>query len=42
MLVKGGKGYDPLTGQEKYGDLYVKVSVDQQIKCILIMMELLK
>ena len=24
---QGGKGYDPLTGQEKYGDLYVKVSV---------------
>jgi DnaJ-class molecular chaperone len=23
----GGKGYDPLTGQEKYGDLYVKISV---------------
>ena len=24
---QGGKGYDPLTGQEKYGDLYVKVNV---------------
>ena len=24
---QGSKGYDPLTGQEKYGDLYVKVSV---------------
>jgi molecular chaperone DnaJ len=24
---QGGKGYDRLTGQEKYGDLYVKVSV---------------
>ena len=24
---QGGKGYDPLTGQEKYGDLYVKISV---------------
>ena len=24
---QGGKGYDPLTGQEKCGDLYVKVSV---------------
>ena len=24
---QGGKGYDPLTGQEKYGDLYVKVMV---------------
>ena len=24
---QGGKGYDPLTGQEKYGDLYVKVAV---------------
>ncbi len=24
---QGGKGYDPLTGQEKYGDLYIKISV---------------
>jgi DnaJ-class molecular chaperone len=24
---QGGKGYDPLTGQEKYGDLYLKVNV---------------
>ena len=24
---QGGKGYDPLTGQEKYGDLYVKVNI---------------
>ena len=24
---QGGKGYDPLTGQEKCGDLYVKVNV---------------
>lgn len=24
---QGGKGYDPLTGQEKCGDLYLKVSV---------------
>ena len=24
---QGGKGYDPLTGQEKYGDLYVRVNV---------------
>ena len=24
---QGGKGYDPLTGQEKCGDLYVKISV---------------
>lgn len=24
---QGGKGYDPLTGKEKYGDLYVKISV---------------
>ena len=24
---QGGKGYDPLTGQEKFGDLYVKVNV---------------
>ena len=24
---QGGKGYDPLTGQEKYGDLYVRISV---------------
>lgn len=24
---QGGKGYDPLTGQEKYGDLCVKVNV---------------
>ena len=24
---QGGKGYDPLTGQEKYGDLYVKINV---------------
>ena len=23
----GGKGYDPLTGQEKYGDLYIKINV---------------
>ena len=24
---QGGKGYDPMTGQEKYGDLYVKINV---------------
>lgn len=24
---QGGKGYDPMTGQEKYGDLYVKIKV---------------
>ena len=24
---QGSKGYDPLTGQEKYGDLYVKINV---------------
>jgi DnaJ-class molecular chaperone len=24
---QGGKGYDPLTGQEKYGDLYIKINV---------------
>ncbi len=24
---QGGRGYDPLTGQEKYGDLYIKINV---------------
>jgi curved DNA-binding protein len=32
---QGGKGYDPLTGQEKYGDLYVKVSVRSTDKMFL-------
>ena len=31
----GGKGYDPLTGQEKCGDLYVKVSVKSTDKMYL-------
>lgn len=31
----GGKGYDPLTGQEKYGDLYVKIIVRSNEKMYL-------
>ena len=32
---QGGKGYDPFTGQEKYGDLYVKVIVKSTDKMYL-------
>ena len=32
---QGGKGYDPLTGQEKYGDLYVRISVKSTDKMYL-------
>jgi curved DNA-binding protein len=34
-IGQGGKGYDPLTGQEKCGDLYVKVSVKSTDKMYL-------
>lgn len=32
---QGGKGFDPLTGQEKCGDLYVKINVRQTEKMYL-------
>ena len=32
---QGGKGYDPLTGQEKCGDLYVKINVKSTDKMYL-------